>query len=216
MRSQIGYGQEERSVRISSPQEIDTPFCHPVCGMIFFLIYPRPGDPAVALQPCIRNICIDPLFLFQPVEVIVSLLLRLFPWSTHISGSMKVAVAELYILISQVISQRMHMHLSHAVGLVSAFRKFARQSMLILPGDSVLIPYSSMVILRHPCMERRPRRNAARAGAVCVVEENASARQCIQIRCFHIRMSCIAKAVSPQLICHQQKNIWSVFHLVHL
>ena len=24
------------------------------------------------------------------------------------------------------------------------------------------------------------------------------------------------KAVSPQLICHQQKNIWSVFHLVHL
>ena len=121
MRAQIGCHQEEWHARIAPPQKINTSVGDPVGGMVFLFVRPRAGNPAVAVQSCVRHICIGSEFLFQPVKIIICHKLGLAVGNASVPGTMEISVVELYIVKTEIIAKRMYMHLSHTLGIVSGF-----------------------------------------------------------------------------------------------
>ena len=203
MWAQIGSHQEKRQVRVSPAQEIQAAVRHPVGGMIFFLINPWPCHPGIAFHSGVRHIAADPLFLLKPVKIVVRHLLILMISDRRVTVIVQVTVMQLHIVKAQIVSERVHMHFPHALGVISRFRQFSRQGMRIIPAHAVRIAYPFMGFLAHAGVQCRSGRNTGRTGGVGVLKPHSLRRQRIQIRSFHIRMSGAAHTVTSQLIRHQ-------------
>lgn len=106
----------------------------------------------------------------------------------------------------------MYVHLSYTLCVVAGFGKLSCHGVWVIPGYSVHVSYTFMVCRFHSCMKPCPCGNAAWAGTVGMIKGYATTGKSVQIRCFYIGMSCKSHTVSPKLICHDQKNIWSFFH----
>ena len=91
MGPQVGGHQEEGLVRVPAPEEIQAPVRHPVGGVIFLLMGPGTGHPAVAVNACIRYIGVGAQFLPEPVEVVVRHKLGLPVGNVAVAGRVEIA-----------------------------------------------------------------------------------------------------------------------------
>ena len=80
---------------------------------------------------------------------------------------------KIYIVESEIISQRMYMHFPNALGVISGGRELFRHCVMIVPGQTVLISYTSVAALLTACMQSCPGGNAAGACAVGAVKNNS-------------------------------------------
>ena len=202
MWAQIGSHQEKWQVRVSPAQEIQAAVRHPVGGMIFFLINPWPCHPGIAFHSGVRHIAADPLFLLKPVKIVVHHLLILMISDRRVTVIVQVTVMQLHIVKAQIVSERVHMHFPHALGIISSLRKLSRQGMRIIPAHAVRIAHPFMGFLAHAGVQRRSGWNAGRTGGIGVFKPHSLRSQRVQIRSLHIRMPGAAHAVPPELIRH--------------
>ena len=202
MGTQIGGHQKKRQIRVSPAQEIQAAVRHPVGGMVFFLINPGPCHPGIAFHSGVRHVAADPLFLLEPVKIIVRHLLVLMISDRGITIIVQVAIVQLHIVKTQIVSERVHVHFPHALGIISSLCKLSRQGMRIIPAHAVRIAHPFMGFLAHAGVQRRSGWNAGRTGGIGVFKPHSLRSQRVQIRSLHIRMPGAAHAVPPELIRH--------------
>ena len=147
MGTQIGYHQEKGLGTIPAPQKINGAVRNPVGGMKPFLIHPRPGCKRITFQPAVSDIPVNSQLRFQPVKIVVGNTLVLRIRYLPVSIGMQITVMKFYVVKSHQIPQRMDMHFSHTLGIISVLRHFSRHCNRIIPGNPVLIAHSSVMFL---------------------------------------------------------------------
>ena len=113
-----------------------------------------------------------------------------------VTSRMEIAVVQVYIVESKITSQRMNMHLTYALGIVSGGGQFACHRVFIVPRNIILIPDSAMMALFHASVQSGPCGNAAWACAVRMVKDDASGSQCVKVRGLYIRVPGESHAVA--------------------
>ena len=199
---QVRCHKKKRALPISATEKIDSSVCYPVCRMSFLRINPRSGDPTIALQACICYICIHTALISQPVKIVICLTLRFSIGNFTVSIGVQIPVVELHIVKSQIIPQRMYVHLSYALGIVPGLGQFAGNGMLILPRNIVFIPYPSMMFRCQTCMKGCSGCNTTGTSTIGVFKHYSATGKSIQKGSFYIGMACSSQTVSPKLICH--------------
>ena len=131
-----------------------------------------------------------------------------------IAGTVEISVMEINIVESQIIAQRVNVHLSHALGIITGFRKFSGHGVTIIPGDSVFIAYPAVMTLLPAGVQCGAGSDTAGAGTVCPVKDNSPGSQGVEIWGFDVWVSGIAQAVCPELICHDKYNV-RIWHIVY-
>ena len=121
-----------------------------------------------------------------------------------------VAVVQAHVLKTATQTRRMHVHLAHHRGLVSAVAHLLGQHMVVIPIDTVLVSHAAMVLGRLARKQPGARRNAAGAGGIRVFKQHAVGRQRIQIGRLHVRMPINPQAVATELIAHHQQHIRTI------
>ena len=104
---------------------------------------------------------------------------------------------------TQIVPERMDVHLPDTLRIVACFGKFACECMFIPPGNVVFVSDPSVMALFHAGVKSGAGGNTAWTGAVRAVKIYTPGSQSIKIWGLYIRMSCISKSVSPELICHK-------------
>ena len=213
MGTHIRHHQEKGLFPVPTAQKINCPGRNPVCRMERLFINPRSGNPRIAFQTGIRNICLNSFFLFQPVKIIICDLLSFIIGNRLPPIRPQITIMQLYIMKSHQIAQRVHVHFSYTLRIISGFCQLSGHGMGISKRYPVLIPNPAVFFLRKPCMESRSRSNTAGAGRICSVKQRSPYCQRIQKRSFHIRMPCYSHTISTHLIRHNKNNIWLLlFH----
>ena len=123
---------------------------------------------------------------------------------------------EIHMVESEIIPERVDVHFSDALRIVSGFGKLTGHGVFVVPGQAVLVAYASVVALLHAGVQGGPRRDAAGACAVCVGEDHAFRRQAVKIGRFDIRVSGVAQTVRAKLICHDKYDVWFLHVIVLL
>src|SRR5699024_404914 len=174
---------------------------------------PRSCEVAVAVDARVRHIGSDPELLLEPVEIVVCHELRFLIRHASVSCCVEITVMEVHVIKTEIISQRMHMHLSDALSVISSFCQFSCHRMFIIPRNVVLVSHTTVVALLHSGVQGGSGGDTAGTCAVCMVKYDSLSGECIQIRRFDIRVSGIAKTVPAKLIGHDQYDI-RLFHSV--
>ena len=199
--------QEEGLARIPAAQEVNGAACHPVGGVIFLLIGPGAGGPAVAVHAGIRHVGLHAKLIFEPIEVIVRKKLIFIVVHAREPVFVQIAVMQLHVVEAQVIAQGMDVHFSHALRIIARAAQLARHRAAVIPVHPVLVADLSGVALAQAGVQDRARRNAGGAGGPGVGEVNAVGGQRIQIGRFDVRMPGVAETVSALFVGHDQKDV---------
>ena len=155
MRTHIRHHQEKGLFPVPTAQKINCPGRNPVCRMERLFINPRSGNPRIAFQTGIRNIYLNSFFLFQPVKIIIcDLLSHNREPSPPIRP--KITIAQLYIMKSHQIAQRVHVHFSYTLRIISGFCQLSGHGMGISKRYPVLIPNPAVFFLRKPQLYGEP------------------------------------------------------------
>jgi hypothetical protein len=142
--------------------------------------------------------------IFQIIEIIVCHGLVLEVGDGGIAVISEIAVMQAQPLKSTVFPDRMHMHLTDTLCLVSVSAEFFGEHVVIVPVDAVLIADTAVMFLALSGEECGSCRDTARAGRVGAVKKGAVRSERIKIRCLYVRMSCVGKTVPAELVAHKQ------------
>ena len=109
---------------------------------------------------------------------------------------------------SHQVPQRVHMHLSDALGIIPRLGQFPGHRVGIAEFYPIHVPDPPVLFLGKAGVKRRPGRNTAGTGGIGVFEKRSVRRQGVQKRRFHVGMPCDSQAVPPHLIRHNEDDVW--------
>ena len=87
--------------------------------MIFFLVHPRTGQIAVAINAGICHVGGDAKLLLQPVEIVVCHKLRFPVRDACVAGGVEISVVKVHMVESEIIPEWMDMHLADALSVIA-------------------------------------------------------------------------------------------------
>ena len=153
----------------------------------------------------------DTKLLLQPVKIVVGNKLGFPVWDTSVACGVEIPVMQIHVVETEIIPERMDMHLSYTLGIVPGFGEFAGHCVSVIPRYIVFVSKPPVVALLHSGVECRAGRDAAWTSAVSAVKTDSFGCKCVQVWSLYIRVSGIAKTVAAKLISHDQYDI-RLFH----
>ncbi len=134
--------------------------------MIFFLVHPRTGQIAVAINTGICHVGGDAKLLLQPVEIVVCHKLRFPVRDACVAGGVEISVVKVHMVESEIIPEWMDMHLADTFRIVPGACKLGRKGMGVVPRYIVFVSHAPVMGLFHAGMKSCSGCNTAWTGAV--------------------------------------------------